>query len=62
MHVVKETNLASISLQTRTKLKKSLKSMLNCCKLQAVFQNNTRLGSNFYFKDWFSKDLISGVV
>ena len=76
MHVVKETTLtvekkslvlvlpylASISLQTRTKLKKSLKNMLNCCKLQVVFQNKTRLGNNFYFKDRFSKDLISGIV
>lgn len=35
--------------------------MLNCCKLQVVFQNKTRLGNNFYFKDWILKDLTSGV-
>ena len=64
IHVVKETTrtvekkplvlvlpyLGSISLQTRTNLKKSLKNTLNCCKLQIVFKNKTRL-SNFYFKD-----------
>ena len=63
MHVVKEATLTvkkkplvlvipylgSVSLQTRTKLKKSLKSILNCCKLQKVFKNKTRLGNNFYF-------------
>ena len=53
IHVVKETTqtvekkpfvlvlpyLASISLQTGNKLKKSLKNVLNCCKLQIVFKN-----------------------
>ena len=72
IHVVKETTLTvekkplvlvlpylgSISLQTRTKLKKSLKSILNCCKLQ----NKTRLGKNFHFKDQIPKDLTSGVI
>ena len=52
--------LGSISLQTRTKLKKSLKN--NCCKLQIVFKNKTRLGNNFHFKDRIPKDLTSGVV
>ena len=56
MHVVKETTvtvekkplflflpyLESISLQTRTKLKKSFKNIFNCCKLQRVFKNKTR--------------------
>ena len=37
--------LGSISLQTRTKLKKSLKNILNCCKLQIVFKNKTKLGN-----------------
>ena len=54
--------LGSISLQTRTKLKKSLKNILNCCKLQIVFKNKTRLGNNFHFKDQIPKDLTSGVV
>ena len=29
--------LGPLSLQTRTKLRKSLKGILNCCKLQIVF-------------------------
>ena len=76
IHVVKETILTvekkplilvllyldSISLQTRTKLKKSLKNILNCCKLQIVFKNKTRLGNNFHFKDQIPKDLTSAVV
>ena len=76
IHLLKETTLTvekkplvlvlpylgSISLQTRTKLKKSLKNILNCCKLQIVFQNKTRLGNNFHFKDQIPKDLTSGVV
>ena len=36
--------LGSIHLQTSTKLKKSLKNILNCCKLQIVFKKKTRLG------------------
>ena len=76
LHIVKETTLTvekkslvlvlpyvgSISLQTRTKLKKSLKNILNCCKLQIVFKNKTRLGINFHFKDQIPKDLTSGVI
>ena len=45
-----------------TKLKKSLKNIINCCKLQIVFKNKIRLGNNFHFKDQIAKDLISGVV
>ena len=55
-HVVKETTLTvekkplvpvlpylgSVPLQTRTKLKKSVKKILNCCKLQIVSKNKTR--------------------
>ena len=76
IHVVKKTTLSveknplvlvltyldSISLQTRTKLKKSLKNILNCCKMQIVFKNKTRLGNNLHFKDQIPKDLASGVV
>ena len=76
MYVVKETILTaekntlvlvlayldSISLQTRTKLKKSLKNILNCCKSQVVFKYEARLGINFHFKDQIPKDLTSGVV
>ena len=74
--IVKETTLAiekkplvlvlpylgSISLQTRTKLKNSFKNILNCCKLQIVFKNKTRLGNNFHFKDRIPKDITSAVV
>ena len=31
--------LGPLSLQTRTKLRKSLKGILNCCKLQIVFKS-----------------------
>ena len=53
--------LGSISLQTRTKSKKSLKNILNFCKLQIVFKNKTILDNNFHFKDQIPKDLTSGV-
>ena len=44
-------------------MKKSLKNLLNYCKVQIVFKNNkTRLGNNFHFKDRIPKDLTSGVV
>ena len=54
--------LSSIPLQTRTKLKKSLQNILDCCKMQIVFKNKTRLSKNFHFKDRISKDLTSDVV
>ena len=54
--------LGSISLQTRTKLKKSLKNILNCCKKQKPFTKKTRLGNNFHFKDRIPKDLIFDAV
>ena len=53
--------LSSISLQTRTKLKKSLNKIFNFCKLQIVFKNETKLGNKFHFKDQIPKDLTSGV-
>ena len=54
--------LGSISLETRTQLKKQSKIILNCCNLQIVFKNKTRLGNNLHFKDQIPKDLTSGVV
>ena len=71
----KETNIAvekeplvlvlpyfgSTSLQTRAKLKKSLKNILNCRKLQIALKNKITLGNNFHFKDQIPKDLTSGV-
>ena len=44
--------LGRLSLQTRTKLTKSLKAILNCCKLQIVFQ----------IKGHIPKELTSSVV
>ena len=39
------------SLQTRTKLQKSFKGVLNCCKLQVIFKSQNKLCNNFWFKD-----------
>ena len=75
MHVVKETTLTvekkplvlvlpylgSISLQTRTKFKKSLENTLSCYRLPVVFKKKARLGNKFHIKDRISKDLAFGV-
>ena len=53
--------LGPLSLQTRTKLRKSLKGILNCCKLQIVFKSQNKLAKAFHFKDRIPK-LTSGVV
>ena len=37
-------------------------NILNCCKVQIVFKNKTRLGNNFHFKDRIPNDLTSGIV
>ena len=68
-HVVKRTALTTfvlpylglISLQARTKLKNSLKYVLNCCQMQTVFKNKSRLVNNFHFKYRIPKDLTSVV-
>ena len=49
-------------MQTRTKLKQALKSVLNCGKLEIVFRCQTRLSNSFRYKNPMPKDLISGVV
>ena len=54
--------LGEISLQTRTKLRKSIKSLLNSCKLQIVFKNRRNFSNIFRFKDCLAFDLVSGVV
>ena len=54
--------LGDISLKTRTKLRKSFKSILNCCKLQIVFKSQRKLANVFRFKDHLPFDLVSGVV
>ena len=51
-----------ISLQTRTKFRKSLKGLLNSCKLQIVFKSQRKLSNVFCFKDRLPFDLVSGVV
>ena len=54
--------LGRLSLQTRTKLRKSLKSILKFCKLQVVFKSQNKLAKAFRFKDRIPKGLTSGVV
>ena len=54
--------LEEISLQTRTKLRKSFKGSLNSCKLQIVFKSQRKLSNVFRFKDRLPLDLVSGVV
>ena len=54
--------LGDISLQTRTKLSKSFKGILNCCKLQIVCKSQRKLANVFRFKDRLPFDLVSGVV
>ena len=39
--------LGDISLQTRTKLRKSFKGILNCCKLQIAFKSQRKLANVF---------------
>ena len=54
--------LGEISLQTRTKLRKSLKGLLNSCKLQIIFKSQRKLSNVFRFKDRLLSDLVSGVA
>ena len=54
--------LRTLSLQTRTKLRKSLKGIYNCCKLQIVFKSQNKLAKAFPCKDRIPKELTSGVV
>ena len=54
--------LGHIFLKTRTKLMKSFKGILNCCKLQIVFKSQRKLVNVFRFKDRLPFELVSGVV
>ena len=54
--------LGNISLKIRTKFQKSIKGVLNCCKLQVIIKNQNKLCNNFRFKDPVPKILTSGVV
>ena len=53
--------LGPLSFQTRTKLK-SLKCILNCCRLQIVFKSQNKLANTFSLKDRIQKELKSGFV
>ena len=54
--------LGTISLQTTTKLQKSIKGVLNCCKLQVIFKSQNKLCNNFRFKESVPQILTSGVI
>ena len=54
--------LGDISLKLRTKLRKSFKNILNCCKVQIVFKSQRRLSSQFRLKEPLPYDLMSKVV
>ena len=56
------TYLREMSLQTRTKLRKSLIGELKFCKLHVVFKSQRKLLNVFRFKDSLSFDLVCGVV
>ena len=48
--------------QLRMPLRKSLKAILSCCKLQIVFKSQNKLAKAFRFKDCIPKELTSGVI
>ena len=50
-------NFGPLSFQTRIKLRKSLKCILNCYKLQIVFNRQNKLEKAFRFKDRIPKEL-----
>ena len=50
--------LGPLSLQTRTKLRKSLKGILNCCKLHIVFKSQKKLAKAFRLKDRIPKECV----
>ena len=53
--------LGPLSLQTRNKLRKSLKGILNFCKLQIAFKIQSKLAKAFRLKDRIPKEPTSGV-
>ena len=54
--------LGNMSLQTRTKLQKSIKGVLNCCKLQVIYKSQNKVCNNFRCKEQVPKILTSGLV
>ena len=43
-------------------MQKSIKGAINCCKLQFIFKNQSKIYDNFCFKDTVPQTLTSGVV
>ena len=43
--------LGTVSLQTSTQLQKSIKGILNSCKLQVVFKSENKLFKNVHFNN-----------
>ena len=41
--------LGTLSLQTKTKLQKSIKRVLKCCKLKVIFKGQNKLCNNICF-------------
>ena len=54
--------LGEIPLQTRTKSRKSLKGLLNSCKLKIASKSQRKASNVCRFKDRLPSDLVSGVV
>ena len=54
--------LEPLSLQTTTKLRKSLRDVLNFSKLQIAFKSQSKLANASHFKDRIPKELTSTVV
>lgn len=50
------------SLQIRTKFRKSLKDILNYCKLQILFKSQNKLSIALCFKDHITKQISSDTV
>ena len=55
-------NLGTMSRQTRAKLQKFIKGVLNCCKLQVIFKSQNKFCNSFCLKDPVPQILTSGVV
>ena len=54
--------LETICLQTRIKLLKSIKRVLNCCKVKVISKSQSKLCNNFRFKDPVTQILTSVMV
>ena len=55
-------HLGTTSLQTRAKLQKSIKGVLNCCKLQVILKIQNKLCNYSCFKDPIHRTLTLSVV